>query len=174
MRRLGSFLVMMVFVIFAAVATSQTTGNSEPGFTLSISVFHRGGMPPNTHLLDVKTTNTSNVRSCETVRPNHSWKFNISVLLDGIPLEEKEGIQKIRKEGIPRGYGGFVQLWCTKPGESALEELNVTDFYDMSKPGTYEITVSRETDPDHPDKSVTVKSNTLTIVVPQPEAVAPK
>jgi hypothetical protein len=35
-------------------------------------------------------------------------------------------------------------------------------------PGTYEIAVTRETDRDHPEKSVTVKSNTLTVVVPQP------
>jgi hypothetical protein len=44
----------------------------------------------------------------------------------------------------------------------------------MSQPGTYEITVSRETDTGHPDKSVSVKSNTLTIVVPEPEAAEPK
>jgi hypothetical protein len=43
----------------------------------------------------------------------------------------------------------------------------------MSDPGTYEVTVSRETDPDHPDRSVTVKSNTITITVPEPETEAP-
>jgi hypothetical protein len=31
-----------------------------------------------------------------------------------------------------------------------------------------------ESDPKHPEKSVTVKSNTLTIVVPEPDAEALK
>jgi hypothetical protein len=44
--------------------------------------------------------------------------------------------------------------------------------YDVSRPGTYEVTVSRETDPDHPDKSVMVKSNTLTVIVPNAGADA--
>jgi hypothetical protein len=42
----------------------------------------------------------------------------------------------------------------------------------MTVPGTYEITVTRETDRWNPEKSVTVKSNTLTIVVPEPGVVA--
>lgn len=172
MRKLGSFLLMMLFVIFAAAIIAQESGSSELGFTMFISVFHRGGMPPNTHLLDVRITNKSNQTSCETIQANYSWKFKISVLLDGMPLEEREGIQKIRKQGTPKGYGSFRMLRCTKPGESATQELNITNFYDMSKPGKYEITVTRETDPDHPEKSVTVKSNTLTIVVPEPGAAA--
>jgi hypothetical protein len=44
----------------------------------------------------------------------------------------------------------------------------------MSVPGTYEITVTRETDRWNPEKSVTVKSNTLTIVAPEPSAAAPQ
>jgi hypothetical protein len=40
----------------------------------------------------------------------------------------------------------------------------------MTKPGTYTISVSKETFPWNPEKSVTVKSNTITIVVPKPEA----
>ena len=131
-------------------------------------------MPANTHLVNVKITNKSNQTSCETIQANYSWKFKIAVLLDGMPLEEREEIQKIRKQGTPKGYGSFRMLRCTKPGETATQGLNITNFYDMSKPGTYEITVTRETDPDHPDKSVTVKSNTITIVVPEPAAEAPQ
>lgn len=44
--------------------------------------------------------------------------------------------------------------------------------YDMTKPGIYEVTVSRETAPDDPAKSVTVKSNTITITVPRPDPPA--
>jgi hypothetical protein len=52
--------------------------------------------------------------------------------------------------------------------------LWVSTEYDLTVPGTYEITVTRETDRWHPEKSVTVKSNTLTIVVAEPGASAPQ
>jgi hypothetical protein len=54
------------------------------------------------------------------------------------------------------------------PGESGTRYLPFAVDYPLCKPGTYEITVSRESDPEHPEKSVTVQSNTLTIVVPEP------
>jgi len=43
----------------------------------------------------------------------------------------------------------------------------------MIEPGTYEITVSRDSDLEHPEKGVTVTSNTLTFVVPEPDAADP-
>ena len=52
------------------------------------------------------------------------------------------------------------------PGESIDDYLSIGGRYDMTKPGTYEITVCRETFPYNPEKSVTVKSNIVTIVVP--------
>jgi hypothetical protein len=60
-----------------------------------------------------------------------------------------------------------------KPGGSFQRLLELSQRYDMSRPGNYEITVTRETDPEHPEKSVTVKSNTITIVA-KPEDLAPK
>ncbi len=44
--------------------------------------------------------------------------------------------------------------------------------YPLDVPGTYAITVSRESDPEHPEKSVTVTSNTLTVTVSEEEAKA--
>jgi GH15 family glucan-1,4-alpha-glucosidase len=65
--------------------------------------------------------------------------------------------------GITRGIN---------PGESVKFRLWASSQYDMTVPGTYEITVTRETDRWNPEKSVTVKSNTLTFVVPEPGASA--
>ena len=58
------------------------------------------------------------------------------------------------------------------PGKVVKFTLWVSSEYDMTVPGTYEITVTRETDRWNPEKSVTVKSNTITIVVPEPGVVA--
>ena len=60
------------------------------------------------------------------------------------------------------------------PGQSWTRYLNPDWDYPMTKPGIYEITVSRQTDLLHPGKSVIVKSNSLTIVVPDPKAAVPK
>ncbi|UWZ84100.1 hypothetical protein [Occallatibacter riparius] len=59
------------------------------------------------------------------------------------------------------------------PGYTSYDYLLVGGRYDMSKPGKYEITIARETDPDHPGQSVTVTSNTLAILVPDPTATTP-
>jgi hypothetical protein len=163
----------MIFAMQAGILCAQKTEYSDLGFTLAISILYRGGMPPNTHTLEVKLTNTSFVERRETITAcNSLWQYNITVVRDGILLEEKDAIQKIRKQGELercRGYGGFKFLRQIKPGEASIDELPVTDFYDMSRPGTYEISVTEETDPHHPDGSFTVRSNTITIVVPKPE-----
>jgi len=90
--------------------------------------------------------------------------------LDGVPLVEKNAEARKQREGKMR------RSWCAsasakdilKPGDSYQDILGVTGVFDISSPGAYEIAVSRDTAPDDPDKSVTVKSNTITIVVPEP------
>jgi hypothetical protein len=50
-----------------------------------------------------------------------------------------------------------------KPGETLMEQQNVASFFDMSKPGSYVIRVSREFSAEA--QRIVVKSNKLTIVV---------
>ena len=74
------------------------------------------------------------------------------------------------------------RAWCASASANDLLELGgslqdilgVTGAFDMSAPGTYEITVGRETDPEHAETSVTVRSNVLTIEVPEPGDTEPK
>jgi len=100
------------------------------------------------------------------------------VLLDGAPAEETDSMRDLREERHPTKptlWAGSVPRPATiKPGKSITFPLEIRGYFDMTKPGTYTITVSQETFPSDPEKSVTVKSNTLTIVVPEPEADAPK
>ncbi|MGO8786005.1 MAG: hypothetical protein ACLQVL_01300 [Terriglobia bacterium] len=93
----------------------------------------------------------------------------ISVLYNGVPLEEKDAARRQYWEKHYSQYctfGGGVN--GIKPGESGEYLVSVAFIYDVSRPGTYDITVAMETDPYHPEKSVTVKSNTITVVVPEP------
>jgi hypothetical protein len=57
-----------------------------------------------------------------------------------------------------------------QPGESKRTFLS----YDTTKPGTYEFTVEQGTFPRYPAKNVMVRSNTVTIVVPDPGETNPK
>jgi len=58
--------------------------------------------------------------------------------------------------------------FALQPGATRDRYLAMGWDYPMTEPGTYELTVSRPSDAEHPEKSVTVKSNTITLVVPEP------
>lgn len=99
--------------------------------------------------------------------------YNLEVLYNGVPVKETEA-QKERRKKLEAGDcshgGGSAVAELTKPGETRQDIL----YYYTAKPGTYEITATKETFPGHLERSVTVRSNTLTIVVPSPGHVAPK
>jgi hypothetical protein len=108
---------------------------------------------------------------CESTR----GYFTITVSYDGVPLVEKDAAARHRTETEEAqnctfgAVGGGI-----KPGDSRMYWVSIRARYDVSGPGVYEVTVSRETDPDHPEKSVTVKSNTLTVIVPEPGEATPQ
>jgi hypothetical protein len=145
---------------------------------------------PGTHILLVKYTNTADTiqRDDCVVTP---WEYKVAVLRDGVPAEkrnvstkktdesdeanEADGSQHpIHIKALYRGNSCSSDGKGLKPGESVKFSLWVSSEYDMTVPGRYDITVTRETDRWHPEKSVTVRSNTLTIVVPEPGSTAPQ
>ena len=68
----------------------------------------------------------------------------------------------------------FNPAICAASANSSTFPLEISGYFDMTKPGTYTITVSKETYPNDPSKSATVWSNTITIVVPKPGTETPK
>jgi hypothetical protein len=92
--------------------------------------------------------------------------YDLLVVYNGVPVEETDA-QKKHKEFRKKGRcSGSVVARMVKPGKTQEDYF----YYDTTKPGTYDFTVTRETYPWDQEKSVTVKSNTLTIVVLEPEA----
>lgn len=174
MRKLALHFLVTIFAIQTVPLSGQAPEKPAPGFTLEISVEHDGALPPDTRMVLVRLTNISKEERRETMCPEINARYNLLVLYNGVPIKEIEAVQKLRKQGAFEMCRGDLQLWRTKPGAHSDYILYATNFYDMSKPGSYEMTVSRETFPNNPEKSVTVTSNTLTIVVPKPRAVAPK
>lgn len=179
MKIFALHLFTLLFAVHAGSLCAQTreqeaAGFTSAGFTLTISENHHEVSPPYHEVL-VRLTNTSEgiIRGggCLALR----GMYNISIVYDGVPIEETDAVRKLKK--YRKEDGGCTSgnpTWRLKPGEYHDDLLSVTEFYNMSKPGAYEITVTKETFPDHPERSVTVKSNTITIVVPEPGEAAPQ
>jgi len=170
MRGAFFYLLVPLFVVQTAALCAQTREDSEPRFTLAISEA-RGFFEsaPGVRALDVNMTNTSNEEIREAC-PVVYRMFNLSVTYEGVPMQEKEAVQQHRKRGEFNSCSSEQLLKPLKPGAHRDSLMYLSDFYDMSKPGAYDITVSKETYPDDPQKSVTVTSNTITMVVTEKQA----
>ncbi|MGA2673138.1 MAG: hypothetical protein ABSE99_07895 [Terracidiphilus sp.] len=174
MKKLALYFLALVLGTQTALVFAQTQEKPVPQFTLTISAYyHEFG--PRFDRVSVRVTNTSNKVLLEPGCSDVRGLYVISVTYNGVPLKEKDAAARHRKEAEQSQF-------CTrelgvneiKPGASFQRLFSVAERYDVSEPGTYEVAISRETLPDHPEKSVTVHSNTLTIVVPEPEAGAAK
>jgi hypothetical protein len=183
MRKPALYFLVLLLAMQSTVICAQKSEKPKPRFTLTIS--NSGSDSLGRYVLAVTETNISNevLREAVCIPAAFEDRIKVTVVYNGTPLEMNEvkpAVQYIKKQE-KEGKGHCPTktfLHEVQPGggpEGAFEDnLDVSLLYDMSKPGTYEITVSKETFPHNPEKSVTVKSNTLTIIVPEPKAEAPK
>jgi hypothetical protein len=178
----GMNLVMLLLLSTAVALFSQAPEKPAPKFALSIEEEQLGhGYSATDHELIVRYTNVSDaVQKDDCVVSPVAYKM--VVLRDGLPAEKRKVRSEITDESQNSGKTNAYHIKVhyseadscqgitrgIDPGRIVKFTLWVSSEYDMTVPGTYEIAVTRETDRDHPEKSVTVKSNTLTVVVPQP------
>jgi hypothetical protein len=175
MKRKVSGLFALLFVIQASILLSQQGEKANAEFQLSLSVKGRiGSLPPTYVSLIVKYTNTSKGMIFETPCAAFGGLYRISAVLDGAPVEESEVARKERADTeAAEAKGGRCE--GSNPGRQVApgEYLENTLYYNAAKPGRYEFTVERRTFPKDPDKSVTIKSNTVTVVMPEPVTEKP-
>jgi hypothetical protein len=181
-------LPRLVLLSLAVTLLAQTPEKRAPIFSLAIEeeqLSAQAGYRPTDHELIVKYTNIS-----QTVQRDGCMvtpvAYHVAVLRDGIAVDKKKSRSESEGNNEENSARKRIKVTLTEadschgvdkglsPGESVRFPLWVSSEYDMSVPGTYEITVTRETDRWNPEKSVTVKSNTLTIIVPNPGAAAPQ
>jgi hypothetical protein len=178
----GMNLIVLMLLSSAIALLAQSPESKALKFALAIEEKPlEAENTPGTHILLVKYTNLSDKVQWDpcVVSP---WEYKLAVLRDGTQVEKKYAYRKKTEEHLPPGAIKLEldeRKVCSatdrlNPGQSVKFSLWVTSNYDMTVPGTYEITVTRETDPWNPEKNVTIKSNTLTIVVPEPGASAPQ
>jgi hypothetical protein len=176
MKKQAFYLFLALFSAQAIVLQAQNSEKPAPKFTLTIFLSQNGGaeseMPgqPIFREIRVVETNTSNELLQEAGCWDHKGIFHVSVVYNGESLEEKDTVARIKREATARRTPCAVprSKAVINPGETGTRYIPLSIDYPMCKPGTYEIIVSRESDLEHPEKSVTVKSNTLTIEVPEP------
>jgi hypothetical protein len=167
-------LTLALFVVTSAIASGlgfgQDTATPAPNFTLTISEGGPdGSLPKDVQIINVRETNISR----EIIRENACTAFGalykLDVVCDGVPQEEpkerrerREYAEDVQAGKEPGLCEGSQRGRATKPGEYWDETLH----YETKNPGTYEFTVEEKSFPKGGGDPVTVKSNTLTIVVP--------
>lgn len=159
----------MLFAMQTAAFHAQTTETPAPGFTLTISEGHRGPIVPYFQVLAVKLTNMSNEVMGRTGCDSFGGLYNFEVVYNGIPVKKTAAELEYRKQLEAGGCWGSMIGEHTQPGESRYDTL----YYKTLKPGNYEITVTKETFPGEPEKTTTVRSNTLTFIVTEADTPGP-
>jgi hypothetical protein len=171
MRKLAYCFLVALFVTQGAATLAQTQDEQAAGFTLTLSLGrHSGEFSKDTQVLVVRLTNISKEVNYEDTCSAFGGLYNLRVVYNGVPLEETDKHRNRRKALEQGPCNGSNPGRRTKTGESREDRI----YYETTKPGTYDFTVEREGFPGNPEKSVTVKSNTLTIVVPEPGEAAPQ
>ena len=171
MKRLASHLLVLLFAMQAVVLFAQEHEKIQPGFTLSIAEDKGAArIDPGLHRLQVKFTRLSPEVEYSFFHEEAKGMYEMIVLRDGVPAAETDAMRELR-----RLREADDNPWIPKPvtldtGESRTTPLDVSDYYEMTKPGRYQITVTRGTAPFDPPYNITVKSNTITIVVPRGSA----
>ncbi len=66
--------------------------------------------------------------------------------------------EEVAKSGLLSGKLAWIKL---KPGESFAEKCDVSEFYDLTKPGQYRITA----DCADPESAILIRSNTVEVTV---------
>ena len=178
MKKLALCFLAVSLGLQAAALCAQTPdpegARPAPRFKLKLSEEHNGAYLPTYHVLSLIVTNISNEVFLEPGCSEFRGLYLISVEFNGAPLAEKDPVARRRNDAV-EVQNCYHELGINeiKPGVSFQRLLELSQTYDMSRPGNYEVTVTRETDPEHPEKSVTVRSNTITVVV-KPEDLQPK
>src|SRR5271166_3038876 len=184
MRKLGLKFLILTFAIPTITLCAQSVDRPKPWFSLSIEASDPSHPPTHytadRHVVLVTYTNISD-ENTSYLEYGLDRGLDMHVFLDGAPAEETDNMRALREERHPTkvskypSQGGSYRAPTTiKAGKGFTVPLPVGDYFDMTKPGTYKITVSKETFPYDPARSVTVWSNTIEIIVPQPGATAPQ
>jgi hypothetical protein len=160
LRELAPYFLFVVFAMQPLGLHAQTTKKPKPGFKLTLAKSSFGAMlPATTQVLEATYINNTWEKD-HTYTCASEGAFYLEIVFNGVDVTKDYPQHTGIRGALP--CIGIPSASILKPGASKHGYLN----YDVSKPGTYEFTVEQDTFPDDPSKNVTVRSNTVTVVVP--------
>jgi hypothetical protein len=139
-----------------------------PEFALTIRQVGYGGSLPGYYSVLVTERNISDTEMVRWACMALEDGLDLVVAYEGVRMPETDAVRRLeqrRKAGGPCGVDSGT--YRIAPGKDYLFQLNITDFYDMSRPGTYKITVTKDTAPGNPVMNTVVESNAIMIMVPK-------
>ena len=173
---------IVLFLVATTFSLAQIIEKRAPRFTLTIAGGKENEDYTGDYSVMLTEKNVSNTPLRETVCVPFLLdpKIQIAVSYNGAPLEmdgKKSDVQ-LRKRiergeiSCPNDFENEANAGGGPKGEFT-DYLEISKLYDMSKPGKYEITVSKNSYCQHPEKDAMVSSNTLAIVIPDPHLRIP-
>jgi hypothetical protein len=150
----------MLGVILAAATCGFAFAQQAP-FTMSVKALH-GKQSPRDVVIAITIANSSDGMLCVPhFIPVLDYTFDVQNA-NGHPALETPLMYKIKHpEPSPLTWvnpGGG----CVRSGGSTGRDITISDYYDLTQPGSYTIQVSRRLETVSPDW---VRSNTVTIMV---------
>ncbi|MFZ0662170.1 MAG: hypothetical protein WAM66_05715 [Acidobacteriaceae bacterium] len=158
-------------------STEYTARNSsvkkpKPAFTLAIEEDKVAAqLNPSTHTVLVTFANISPRFLMDRFHPESKNMYNMVVLRDGVPVPETDAMKALAQYRKADRNPTIPHPLVLKPGQALTTSLDVSDYYDMSRPGAYQVTVTRQSQPLNLAYSTLVRSNTTAMIV-SPDASA--
>jgi hypothetical protein len=167
MKKICMFLLVGTSIGLAQNAqdSAKDPGSTGSGFTLNISTRESSWNVGRIGTVIVKEKNMTD-QLIDTSRPGVPclW-YRMDILRDGVQVQKTEDmlLSEAPPKGPHMGSGPFFSI--LKPDAVVQFEVPVAQCYDMTVPGSYQITFTWDSDPLHPAKNVQTRSNTITIAV---------
>jgi hypothetical protein len=167
MKQIAQFLICPLTFLFL-FATPLVSADKQQLFSLAIApstVTLKSGAELR---LRVTVTNTSDRRigfiRSPAALPEEGLRYNIDVRdPQGQSAPPSASARQLSKNTTVI-LGSNVARWLN-PGESFVDEIDITKLYDLSQPGKYSIAVAREIPPAQNLGKGIVKSNSITVRV---------
>jgi hypothetical protein len=171
-RELALNIVVLLLATRGVALVAQTSAMPQPGFKLTLSEGRRDATMVSWQTkLVVRFTNTSNGIIREDACSAAGGLYKLSVVYNGVPVQEPEDVRKSRESvEAAEAKGGLCS--GSVPGRHIQpgEHWEDTFAYNTTNSGTYEFTVEEKAFLQEPEKTVTVKSNTVTVIVAESHA----
>jgi hypothetical protein len=153
-------LKRVLILITLAVCAASFTESSTPPFALTLDAEENPVKVGSEVKVDIMLTNSSNRAMHMSYGLTESdYAFEVRDSQNRVPPETE-----FARKSKGRGYFSNDHLFYVQPGESLPKApLVVSKFYDLSRPGKYNIQVSRAVPKELGDG--TIKSNVVTITI---------